>query len=245
MSGAHHDEQAYLQTYDASSYDLPAVAVDVVALSHFDRQLRVLLVRRDKDPFAGAWSLPGTYLHVDRDETLQDACRRCLQHKAKFPAANDVQLWQVHTRGIAERDPRERVISVVHVAFVDAQQARFTASVADDSVHWAAVDDVNTLAFDHVDVVDIVRREVAAHVDTVGFALAPAPCSWSQLRAVHESVLQRTLDNTNFRRRFAKLEKEGVVDVQHKEEGRGTLVQVTTPLFDDAGPRPLFPVSLA
>ena len=123
MPSSVQDEQAFLKAYDPTSYDLPIVAVDVVALSYFDRALRCLLVRREAAPFEGEWALPGAYLHVDADETLEAACRRSLRDKAKFPAADSAQLWQVHTRGVAERDPRERVISVVHVAFVDAQQA--------------------------------------------------------------------------------------------------------------------------
>ena len=53
-----------------------AVAVDFLIMTIEDDKLKVLMVRRNEEPFKGALALPG--VAVAEDETLSHAARRCL-----------------------------------------------------------------------------------------------------------------------------------------------------------------------
>ncbi len=53
-----------------------SVAVDTVVFTLCDRDLKTLLVRRQHDPFAEFWALPGCF--VRDDEALDDAALRLL-----------------------------------------------------------------------------------------------------------------------------------------------------------------------
>lgn len=60
------------------AYRKPNVSVDVVLLTLADKGLMVALHRRTNEPFRGALALPGGYIHVDEDDSLEDAARRTL-----------------------------------------------------------------------------------------------------------------------------------------------------------------------
>ena len=73
-------EADFLQSYDASAYEKPSVAVDIVVFSigkgrrETYRQLpkshlQMLLIRRKNHPFKDCWALPGGF--VDIDESLR------------------------------------------------------------------------------------------------------------------------------------------------------------------------------
>ena len=57
----------------------PAQTALAVVLQVRSGTLQALVWQRARDPFAGAWSLPGGYL--DPDETLEESIRRHLAAK--------------------------------------------------------------------------------------------------------------------------------------------------------------------
>src|SRR6266536_3185258 len=101
-----NEEVAFLAAYDASLYQRPSVAVDVVLLTVRDGGSSVLLARRDEHPHRGRWAVPGTFLQID--ESLDDAAERVLRAKAGLEGIFTEQLY---TFGAPRRDPRTRVIS--------------------------------------------------------------------------------------------------------------------------------------
>jgi ADP-ribose pyrophosphatase YjhB (NUDIX family) len=70
-------------------------------------RLRVLLWRRAREPFRGAWALPGGTLGPD--ETLEESIRRQLAEKVDV---RDVaHLEQVETRSDPHRNPERRELA--------------------------------------------------------------------------------------------------------------------------------------
>ena len=63
----------------ASTYEYPrpALTVDAVVFGLDEEDLKVLLIRRDLEPFMGKWALPGGFVRIG--ESLEDAVRRELQ----------------------------------------------------------------------------------------------------------------------------------------------------------------------
>lgn len=140
-------------TYD---YPRPMVTVDVVILTRGPKP-RVLLIRRKKDPFAGAWALPGGF--VDMDEKLEDAARRELWEETGVKAA---KVEQVATFGDPGRDPRGRTISVVYLARVSPSQVKPVAADDAAEVGWHPLRRLPPLAFDHKDILALVKRRLRA-----------------------------------------------------------------------------------
>ena len=103
-------------------YPRPSVTVDLVIFTIAENDLKVLLIRRNGQPFKDNWALPGGFVEID--ESLEKAAARELKEEA---GVTKVYLEQLYTFGDPKRDPRGRVISVSYFALVDAEQQKIRA----------------------------------------------------------------------------------------------------------------------
>lgn len=188
--------------YDPSQFPAFAVTVDIVVLTLSGGALRVLLVQRGVDPFAGMWAIPGGFKRPD--ETLDEAARRELSEETGIDGAS--VLRQFGTYGDPGRDPRMNVVTVAYVAVLrdlDAPAAGTDAAVA----ALVPVDDVLAgrveLAFDHARILGDAIDRVRADLELTGSATAflPATFTLAELRNVYEAVWNVRFDAANFRKR--------------------------------------------
>ena len=146
-------------------YPLPALAVDVVAVTDEPRP-RLLLVERGRPPFAGRWALPGGFVDVGvgyrpdgpQGEPLAAAAARELEEETGLvPERDGFTLAPVATFGDPGRDPRGRVVSVVHRATIPSRAIPRTRA-GDDAARtrWFPLDALPPLAFDHDRILDQV-----------------------------------------------------------------------------------------
>ncbi len=195
----------------------PGIGVSVVIFAlrpHGDsHELAVLLIRRDKDPFAGMWALPGGWLHTG--EALEASARRHLLTKTGIKAA---YLEQLYTFGRPDRDPREHRIAVAYYALVPDDPK--DPSMGQREAKWFSIDSLpKKLAFDNHEILRYALwrlRNKVSYAD-VAFQLLPKNFTLSELRKVYEVILGRKLDPTNFRR---KVEASGtIVPTSSRVEG--------------------------
>ncbi|MCE2531397.1 MAG: NUDIX hydrolase [Acidimicrobiia bacterium] len=136
--------------YDPGAFAPFAVTVDIVLLTWVEHQLSVLLIRRGKPPYEGAWALPGGF--VEPDEDLAEAAVRELLEETGI-GVEPGSLLQVGAYGHPARDPRMRVVTVAYGLIV-AQLAQSPRGGSDaaraELVSVAEVQrDRVRLAFDH------------------------------------------------------------------------------------------------
>ena len=93
------------------------VAVDCVIFGFQQGSLNLLLLKRKMEPAQGQWSLMGGF--VREGESVDDAAKRVL---AELTGLENVYMEQVHTFGAINRDPGERVISVVYYALINIDE---------------------------------------------------------------------------------------------------------------------------
>jgi len=75
------NEADYLKIYDKTEFDSPILTVDSVLFTCHEDTLKVLLVKRANHPDKGAWGLPGGFVDLKEDKSIQDTAIRKLQEK--------------------------------------------------------------------------------------------------------------------------------------------------------------------
>jgi len=154
-------------------------------------------------PFEGRWALPGGF--VRQGESLEHAARRELEEET---GVRDVYLEQLYTFGDADRDPRGRIVTVAYYALLTGEAAPLKAGTDAGAAAWMPARKHPPLAFDHDRILTYALERLANKLDytTVGFQLLPRKFTLSQLQRVYETVLGRSLDKRNFRRKLAILD---------------------------------------
>jgi len=181
------------------AYPRPALTVDCVVFGYDAEALKVLLIQRDLEPFAGRWALPGGF--VQMDETLEEAARREL---AEETGVTDLYLEQLYTFGDPGRDPRGRTVSVAYYALVDRLTHRPAAASDARSAGWFPADAAPPLAFDHDRILAMALQRLRGKVryQPIGFELLPEKFTLTQLQRLYETILGVPLDKRNFRKKI-------------------------------------------
>src|SRR5918996_1211775 len=165
-----------------------------VVLQVRDDRLRVLLWQRAREPYLGAWALPGGALA--EGETLEDSIRRHLA--AKVDVRELSHLEQLETCSAPDRHPDRRVIATAYLGLVPAGvDPRVPADTA-----WREVDDLPPMAFDHGEIALAGRERIRAKLSytNIGFALAPPAFTIAELRRLYRAALGHDVSATNLQR---------------------------------------------
>ncbi len=126
-------------------YPRPAVTVDLVVFHREGTRLRILMIRRKHDPYAGKWALPGGFVEIE--ERFEDAARREL--KEETGVRLDAPLEFLGVYGEPGRDPRGRTISIVYVVEIKGEAPTPVGSDDAEKAEWVDVENARDLAFDH------------------------------------------------------------------------------------------------
>ena len=196
-------------------YAGPKLAVDCVVFGIDGAdQLKLLLIQRQLQPYAGQWALPGGF--VRPGESVDCAARREL---AEETGVRDLFLEQLYTFGDLHRDPRGQVVSVAYYALVNLRNHHVRAATDAVDARWFAASALPPLAFDHKEIFAVALRRLRGKIryEPIGFELLPEKFTLTQLQRLYEVILRTPLDKRNFRK---KILKTGVLkDLKEKESG--------------------------
>lgn len=111
----------FLKFYSDKEYEKPSVTIDAVIFRIVnkeadnyrrlpEKQLQVLLIKRQNLPFLNLYALPGTFLNLQNE--LSQTLKLCVNDKVGL---KDYYFEQLFTFGEKSRDPRTRVLSVSYM----------------------------------------------------------------------------------------------------------------------------------
>ena len=199
----------------ANRYEMPFTRLELAVLAVADGRLRVLLGRREGEPFRGRWALPGGVLRIDLDADLEAAARRTARERLNVEVAEPVLLTAV---GARRRDPRAPwSLSIVFRVLVRPEALGARAGKRLGELRWTDVDEAaasGTLAFDHAALVARAAAATREETDRLDLprGLLPESFTLGELQQLCEAVLGRPLDKSSFRRRLA--DREAVAPVE-------------------------------
>jgi ADP-ribose pyrophosphatase YjhB (NUDIX family) len=183
-----------------------------VVLQVREGTLCALLWQRAREPFSGAWSLPGGYLGPG--DTLERSIRTHLARKVDVAELS--WLEQLETLSDPGRHPDEWQLATAHLGLVPLG---LDPALPEDTA-WHPIEQLPELAFDHEAIVLVGRERLRAKLSytNIGFALAPAEFSISELTGIYTAALGYAVDPTNLRR---VLERRGVLEATGERRAPG------------------------
>lgn len=194
------------------------VAVDCVILGFEDKELKVLLLKRNFEPCKGQWSLMGGF--AQENEGVDDAAKRVLH---ELTGLENVFMEQVGTFGEVHRELTARVISVAYYALINVNSYDKDL-VERHNAHWADLHELPELVFDHKEMIehaiDIMQRKASRH--PLGFNLLPELFTLTQLQSLYEAIYATEMDKRNFRKRVNMMdfiEKTDKIDKTTSKRG--------------------------
>lgn len=201
-------------------FERPLTTVDVVIFTVLDDRLQVLLVSRPDgpgEPYPNASALPGGFVDVNQDDSLEACAKRKLLDKTGIESP---YLEQLGSWGGKTRDPRGWSATHVYFALVPVGSVQLGQDDAKPA-KWHPVDEFarrKQLAFDHFEILQaaIERLRMKVEYTSLPAFLLPEPFTLPQLQKMYEVVLGRSIDKSGFRTRALAaefLQEEGFLDV--------------------------------
>ena len=179
------------------------VTVDAVVFGYTEDELKVLLIGRKFQPFKGMLAFPGGY--VLENERARETVTRELKEETNVEVD---YLEQLYTFTKVDRDPRGRIITIAYYALVNPSKFNLIADTDASDAQWVSVKEAlkGTLAFDHKSILEyaLVRLRNKIKYEPIGFDLLSDKFTFNQLHNLYETVLGKTLDRTNFQKKFLK-----------------------------------------
>lgn len=178
------------------------LSIDCVIFGFDEGKLKALLIKRNTDPCKGMMSLPGGFVYVDED--LIHAPARRLHD---LTGLKDVFLREIGVFGKIDRYPLRRVITIGYYALIKISDYNIHVGEDAQEVQWVSVNELPELPFDHAEIFDEALIKLRKHVryEPIGYNLLPEKFTITQLQTLYEVILNKQIDNRNFRKKLAKI----------------------------------------
>ena len=214
------EEKEFLEQYDVTKFERPSVTADIVIFTlDSSDELNILLIKRGGFPYKDCWAIPGGFLEAGK-ESIDEAAARELKTETNI---DNVYLKQLYTFGDPGRDPRTTVLSVAYTALVpkhklnikagdDAKEAKlFTIKYDVNGIIFTNGNKVITesdLAFDHAEIIKMaitrLRNRIEYEDDAFNLLKDKSEFTISELKRIHETIKNKSLDLPNFRKSFLR-----------------------------------------
>ena len=168
-----------------------------------DSMLKVLLVRKNTEPYKGYWILPGSL--VQNEETIEDAITNVIYDKLGMKS---LYIEQSHTYSNVDRCPDNRVVAVNYVGLIDSVTLLLKREERDIESVWFPIDDLPKLGYDHSDIIEKTVNILAKKLRNINYLknLFPSDFTLPEIEKVLNSLFKLNVDRRNFRKKLLNLD---------------------------------------
>ena len=166
-------------------YPHPAVASDCVVFGFDGNDLKILLIQRNNDPHKGKWAFPGGFMEID--ETADQGALRELEEETGLVLKH---VKQVYTSSTVDRDPRERILSVVYYTLSRVAEVTGTDDAA--NAQWFSLNAIPPLAFDHAMLMKKALKKLRDDIreEPFGYDIFDQDITVPELKKLHRLIYE-------------------------------------------------------
>ncbi len=181
-------------------------------------KLKVLLVRKEEEPFKGYWMLPSNLLMTT--ETIEECAKDTI---LEFSGITNIYLKQCNVFSKIDRLPNDRIIANSLIGLIDSETLLLKKKKSQFEDVWFGVEEIPKMVYDHGDILrDAIEYLRHTLNDTEMLKkLFPSDFTMPELQIVYEQILNKKLDRRNFRKKmlhYDLLEETG--DKNNNKMGR-------------------------
>lgn len=175
----------------------------IISLFTFDKgKLKVLLFRREEEPFKGYWMLPSNLLMVS--ETIPECALYTINEMAGL---SDVYLEQCNVYSKIDRLPNDRIVANALFGLIDRETLYLKKNNTNYESAWFSIDELPKIVYDHGDILidtfnhlkeELKKVEVLKKLFTSDFTM-------TELQKVYEIIYNKKLDRRNFRKKIMSM----------------------------------------
>ncbi len=195
-----------------------------------NEEIKVLLLKKQTDPFRGYWSIPKT--NANNEDAVYDTAKNVLLQLG----LENTNIYQYQAISDFTREDNLHFLSISYVGFLDIIQVKINEAQTKYEKEWFSIDKLPKMAFNHADIVannvNFLRNELKkAKVLHLFF---PSDFSLPEIQRVYEKLYDIKIDRRNFRKKFLEndlLEETG----EFTEDSKGRpakLYMFKTPLSE-------------
>lgn len=172
---------------------------------------KVLLIRRKNNPYKDMWALVGGAIY--NDENLLEGAKREIYEKSGI---KDIEIYLSNVFGNVKRSPVMRMIAISYIGVIDSNRVSILRETLKTSnADWFSIDNIPPLAYDHNEILSsaikslkdkIIETDILKSLFPDGFVIP-------EIQKAYESILEKTFDRRNFRKKILSL---GIIEDTNK-----------------------------
>ena len=165
-------------------------------------KVKVLLIKRKKEPFKDMWALVGGALY--NNETIIDGIQREIFEKTGL---SNINLYFSDIDDEVDRSPLKRMIAINYIGVIDKENSILKDTVKTSDADWFSIDNIPKLAYNHNKTLNTSRDNLKKLVvsSSVLKSLFPNGFTLPELQKIYETILERKFDRRNFRKKLINI----------------------------------------
>ena len=182
-----------------------------------DGNLKVLLIKRNNEPFKDKWALVGGALY--NTETVDNGMKREIFEKTGI---EDIDLYFSNIFSGIDRSPVMRMIAISYVGLVDYKKLTLLKkSLKTTDCDWFDIKLVPDLAYDHNEIFTKSIETLKELINTTNImkSLFNYEFTIPEIQNVYETILNKTLDRRNFRKKL--LQSDLIIETNNYKNYKG------------------------
>lgn len=172
-----------------------------------DGKFKVLLIKRNNEPFKNMWILIGGACY--NNETVEDAMKREMFEKTGL---KNIQTTFFKVYSEPNRSPLMRMIAIVYIGVIDCKKVKILKKTTKTKdADWFLIDRVPPLGYDHSkilnDTIEYLKEKIFD--SQILRNLFPSTFTLPEISNAYQSILEKDIDRRNFRK---KLLASGIIE---------------------------------
>ena len=163
-------------------------------------KVKVLLIKRNNEPYKNKWALPGGAMY--NNELLQETAKRELKEKTNL---ENIQLTYAGIVDDINRSPLKRMLAFYFIGLVDIEKVNILKETTKTiDADWFDINEIPQLAYDHNNILSLSIEKLKELIvsSSILKQLYPNGFTIPEIHKVYETILDISLDRRNFRKKL-------------------------------------------